>query len=289
MSKTPPVRTEGDTVIVPIMEEILVTETRLILKEELRIQIKKTVQAEAHTVHLRREIATIEQARQSRRHRQEPSMSYSSDNNLNQAAAHDTGLYDPDLHDNQIVAMYDTDAQAQAAKAQLVASGFSAAAIQVVSRGTETGTLGGVNAEDANGGVWGAIRSMFVPDEDRAGYTHAIGRGHAVLVVNPDRSMDRSKLIHTLEATNPVDFDAKLEGVAPVRLRRNPGSSGIHEHRRRGRHRHGGDGCGRHADRDPYRAGYRDQGQRDLHRHRGHRDWPGHHQADGGEAPRRQA
>ena len=141
-------------------------------------------------------------------------MSYTNDRDsakLNQAAAHDTSLYDENVHDNQIVAMYDTDAQARSAKDALVAKGVSAGSIQVVSRGTDTGTLGGVNAEDDNGGVWGALRSLFVPDDDRSAYSHAVGRGHAMLVVTPAAGSDRVALVHALEATGPVDFDAKLE------------------------------------------------------------------------------
>ncbi len=141
-------------------------------------------------------------------------MSYSSDRDsqqLNQASAHDTGLYDESRHDNQIVAMYETDAQARSAKDMLVGKGVSASSIQLVSQGQDTGTLGGVNAEDANGGVWGAIRSLFVPDDDRSAYSHAVGRGHAMLVVTPAAGTDRVALVHALESTDPVDFDAKLE------------------------------------------------------------------------------
>ena len=137
-------------------------------------------------------------------------MSYNDSDRLNQAAAHDTGLYDPTVHDNHIVAMYDTDAQARAAHAALTSVGVPASAMQVVARGAETGTMGGVNAEDRDSGVWSSIRSLFAPEDDRSDYSHAIGRGHAMLVVTPTGSMDRQKIIQTLEASDPVDFDAKL-------------------------------------------------------------------------------
>ena len=130
---------------------------------------------------------------------------------LNRAAAHDTGLYDASRHDNQIVAMYETDSEARAAKEALAGIGVSGSAVQLVARGAETGTTSGVNAEDTGGGVWGAIKSLFVPEEDRSAYSHAIGRGHAMVVVNPAKDMDRQKIIHALEGTNPIDFDAKLE------------------------------------------------------------------------------
>jgi len=136
-------------------------------------------------------------------------------NNANQttSSAYDTGLFDESLHENQIVAMYDTDEHAKAAKDALTAKGVSADSIQLVSRNTQAATDAtvGTNAEDADAGVWGAIKSLFVPDEDRSAYSHAVGRGHAMLVVHPAAGADRSAIVHALEATNPVDFDARLE------------------------------------------------------------------------------
>lgn len=55
-----PLRYEGDTMIVPLLEEVAVVEKRLMLKEELRITRR---QVEGHTplpVILRREEATVE-------------------------------------------------------------------------------------------------------------------------------------------------------------------------------------------------------------------------------------
>ena len=55
----PPTRTEGDTVIIPVMEEVAVVVKRLVLKEELHIRIKKTEHVDTQVVHLRREQADI--------------------------------------------------------------------------------------------------------------------------------------------------------------------------------------------------------------------------------------
>jgi uncharacterized protein (TIGR02271 family) len=55
-----PVRYEGDTMILSLLEEVLVVETRLLLTEELRITTRRT---ETHTparVMLRHEDVTIE-------------------------------------------------------------------------------------------------------------------------------------------------------------------------------------------------------------------------------------
>lgn len=56
----PEVREEGDTLIIPVMEEMLVVEKRLVLKEELRITRRRTTQTEEARVVLRQENVQIE-------------------------------------------------------------------------------------------------------------------------------------------------------------------------------------------------------------------------------------
>jgi uncharacterized protein (TIGR02271 family) len=55
----PPMRNEGDTIVVPVVEEILVTERRLVLKEELRIRRVRTTERHQERVTLRRQEASI--------------------------------------------------------------------------------------------------------------------------------------------------------------------------------------------------------------------------------------
>ena len=129
---------------------------------------------------------------------------------LNSAAAHDKGLYNPDTQDNQIVALYETMAEANKARDMLVHAGVDSGSIQVRDKSSDT-MAGGVDYEGGNQGMWGAIKSLFVPDEEAHGYNHAISRGHAMIVVSPARTANREVIIHTLEGTNPLDFDAKLE------------------------------------------------------------------------------
>ena len=129
---------------------------------------------------------------------------------FNQQAAHDTGLYDPNVHDNQIVALYESEEKARVARDKLIAAGVPAGALQVMDRDADR-MAGGVDYESGNQGIWGAIKSLFMPDEDAHAYNHAIGRGHAMVVVTPTRDMDRHHVIEVLESTEPLDFDAKLE------------------------------------------------------------------------------
>lgn len=55
----PQVREEGDTLIIPVIEEILVIERRLILKEEVRVRRVRTTENHEERVHLRRQEAVI--------------------------------------------------------------------------------------------------------------------------------------------------------------------------------------------------------------------------------------
>ncbi len=53
-------RQEGDTLIIPIMEEVLVIEKRLMLREEVHITRRQTVKNESQRVTLRQEEAVVE-------------------------------------------------------------------------------------------------------------------------------------------------------------------------------------------------------------------------------------
>ncbi len=61
VSEAPPTRQDGDTLIVPILEEVLVVEKRLMLKEELHIRKQSSERTEQHTVRLRTEHVDIKQ------------------------------------------------------------------------------------------------------------------------------------------------------------------------------------------------------------------------------------
>lgn len=56
----PPVRTEGDVTILPVVEEVLVVETRLLLKEEIHLRRTATRERVEIPVTLRRQRAVVE-------------------------------------------------------------------------------------------------------------------------------------------------------------------------------------------------------------------------------------
>ena len=57
---SPAIRQEGDTIIVPVVEEIMVVEKRLLLKEEIHIRRQNVVQHIRQPVRLRSEEVSLE-------------------------------------------------------------------------------------------------------------------------------------------------------------------------------------------------------------------------------------
>lgn len=60
VDKAPPIRTEGDVTIIPVLEEVLFIEKRLMLKEELHITRRTGLDNVEVPVTLRKQRATIE-------------------------------------------------------------------------------------------------------------------------------------------------------------------------------------------------------------------------------------
>ncbi len=56
----PAIRTENDVTIIPILEEVLVVEKRLVLKEELHVHKRRTTEDVEAPVELRKQRAVIE-------------------------------------------------------------------------------------------------------------------------------------------------------------------------------------------------------------------------------------
>lgn len=56
----PPIREEGDLTVIPVVEEILVVERRLVLKEEIHVRRVRTTTRHRETVTLREEEIVVE-------------------------------------------------------------------------------------------------------------------------------------------------------------------------------------------------------------------------------------
>ena len=60
VESAPPIRTEGDTTIIPVLEEVVVVEKRLVLKEELHVRRLRRTETVEVPVKLRKQRATVE-------------------------------------------------------------------------------------------------------------------------------------------------------------------------------------------------------------------------------------
>lgn len=60
-------RREGDTLIIPVMEEVTVVETRIMLREEIYIRRRKVKKPSSKKVRLRREEVRVDDERKPRR------------------------------------------------------------------------------------------------------------------------------------------------------------------------------------------------------------------------------
>ena len=56
---TPQVRQHGPTTIIPVLEEVIVTQTRIVLRAELHVTAKVTVQTDSQSFPLRKQTANV--------------------------------------------------------------------------------------------------------------------------------------------------------------------------------------------------------------------------------------
>ena len=131
----------------------------------------------------------------------------------NSGAAHDSGFYDPAIHDNQIVAVFENQAAAAAARDALVDSGVPESQVKVVDHVEGDAAPDTSQVEDKAVGdqILSAFMGLFGSHDDHHDFTHAVDQGHAMVVVTPVGDTDRHRVIQVLEHSHPIDFDAKLE------------------------------------------------------------------------------
>jgi len=77
----PESRIEGDVMIVPVLEEVVVVKKQLVLKEELHITRRRIAERDSRTVTLRREEATVERIEPGDRQAREESIPHNQKGN----------------------------------------------------------------------------------------------------------------------------------------------------------------------------------------------------------------
>ena len=62
VTEAPTLRVEGDTMIYPVLREVVVVEKRLMLVEEIRVRKRQVETVDQQTVNLRQEVITVERS-----------------------------------------------------------------------------------------------------------------------------------------------------------------------------------------------------------------------------------
>jgi uncharacterized protein (TIGR02271 family) len=199
----PPVRMEGDTIVISVVEEVLVVERRLILKEEIRLQRVQTTERYCQSVILREQEAVIERVGQ-----------------MGQEASRSSSLRDDpttlkspgevQMTNETIVAVYDTKDHAAAAVQALENAGVPSSAITQHSKNGMTTDLAPTMGRPAHApGFWA---SLFGGEPDRAHditvYDQSLEEGSTVVTVKAPEQY-RMEVMAILERHNPIDIDER--------------------------------------------------------------------------------
>ena len=181
--------------IIPIFEEVVVVEKRLVLKEELHISQQVTTETVEVPVELRRQQASIERlpARTKSPQAKEPTMS--------------------DLttmkRTEYVTAFFDSEADAEAAVARIEAEGIPRDQIRVVA-GAPDADADRAAAEPRQKGFFEALGDLFMPAEDRYAYAEGLSRG-GFLVSLYTTVDNRDRILDILDDAGTIDMDAREE------------------------------------------------------------------------------
>lgn len=193
VDQPPPVRQEGTTVIVPVLEERLVLVRRLVVTEEIRFRLAE--REEEVTLSAPRRVQEVEVTR----------LPVDADD------TDDTDFIDQGeslTMQRTITAMFDTRAEAERAAEALRGLGIGASDVRV--HAAETGSSGttGTASSTQDRGLFASIADLFVPDDDRATYSEGMRRG-ATLVSAQVEERNMHAAMDALEAAGAVDLDER--------------------------------------------------------------------------------
>ncbi|HZF76287.1 MAG TPA: YsnF/AvaK domain-containing protein [Acetobacteraceae bacterium] len=189
----PPVRQEGDVLIVPVLEERLVLVRRLVLTEEVHLRLSTQEERVSLPASVMRQAAEVERVAVTEADA-EPETPI--------AAEH---FEDHPTMMRTITAMFDSRAEAERAREALIGLGLSASQVQM--HPTEDLTTQATSVRK-DSGFMASLANMFMPDEDRHTYSEGMRRGHFMISAEvEERHMDHA--MDALEAAGAVDLDTR--------------------------------------------------------------------------------
>jgi len=205
----PPVRQEGDTMVIPLLEEVLVVEKRLVLREELHVRRVREESRMRQTITLESEHADVERIDERRAGDRSTSPRSPWPN-------HQSRLEGAGNMERTLVGVFDSNQEAQAVKQELVQFGIQESQVHVrADENGATGSLTGVGETTSSDtttsrkpGFFERLFGGLDADEDHVSqYSEAMNRGHCVVVVDSvsDDRVDDAAQIMTRHGAIDID------------------------------------------------------------------------------------
>lgn len=109
-----------------------------------------------------------------------------------------------------LTALFDTRADAEAAKERLKASNVDVSHVHIHDQSSDGFSSAGDYSTDENKGFWAKLKDMTLPEEDRHSYEEGVRRGGCVLTaeVDGDQADEAARI---LEQSSSVDLDRRID------------------------------------------------------------------------------
>ncbi|MEF2072114.1 YsnF/AvaK domain-containing protein [Consotaella aegiceratis] len=185
----PTPRTENGVMIVPVVEERIVVEKRLFLKEEVHIRRHSRDEQMTIPVPVRKQRVVVERLPTDVTH---PSRS-------------DTMSYSSSTDTHILTAFFDSRSDAERAVERIVAEGIPQDAITLV-EGADPSGAGYDDTREKS--FFESLGDFFLPDEDRHIYAEGLRRGGYLLTV-PTTAYNRDRILDILDDEGTVDMDER--------------------------------------------------------------------------------
>ncbi|HEX8381954.1 MAG TPA: YsnF/AvaK domain-containing protein [Sphingomonas sp.] len=105
-----------------------------------------------------------------------------------------------------LTALFDSRADAEAAKARLEAASIDISKVHVHDQASTGYSESSAYSTHENRGFWSNLKGAFLPDEDRHTYEEGIKRGGALLTAEVDED-NADEAVRILESANTIDLD----------------------------------------------------------------------------------
>lgn len=219
----PSLRQEGDTLIIPVLEEVLVIERQLRLKEELHITRHQREVHAPQTVVLKSQQVRIERFDEKAAPGGTPPPANEPKEDRIILASLPGNLLKESIMVHTLIGVYENYSQAQGALDALVASGFDRSDLELSpaesSAEARQATLStassaeGTEERSFGSGVRNFFNHMFGgSDEYREHadvYSEAIRRGHYLLTVHADDETESAQATQVMNRFSPVNIDER--------------------------------------------------------------------------------